>query len=86
MLHNGLGAANMKMGRWEEAERDLQDALKIDANNADTLANLVSCSLHQGKNHARFLTQLQIAAPDHFMVARQKAAEEAFDRAAVAAA
>lgn len=41
-LHNGLAVCHMKMGEWEDAERDLLEALGKDAKDADTLANLVS--------------------------------------------
>jgi hypothetical protein len=34
----------MKMGEWEDAERDLQEALGKDAKDADTLANLITVS------------------------------------------
>lgn len=85
-VHNGLAAANMKMGRWEEAETDLQDALKKDDKDPDTLANLVACMLHLGKPHGRHLTQLKMQAPSHPLLSRLTAAEEAFDRAALATA
>ena len=85
-LHNGLAAANMKMGRWEEAETDLQDALKKDDKDADALANMVACMLHLAKPYARHLTQLKMRDPKHLLLARWSAAEEAFDRAALAAA
>jgi len=42
MLHNGLAVCHMKMGEWEDAERDLQEALGKDAKDADTLANLIT--------------------------------------------
>jgi hypothetical protein len=35
----------MKMGEWEDAERDLLEALGKDAKDADTLANLVTVGL-----------------------------------------
>ena len=85
-LHNGLAVANMKMGRWEEAETDLQDALKKDDKDSDTLANMVACMLHLSKPYNRHLTQLKMQAPQHPMLSRWSAAEEAFDRAALAAA
>jgi hypothetical protein len=45
MIHNGLAVCHMKMGEWEDAERDLQEALGKDAKDADTLANLITVSL-----------------------------------------
>jgi coatomer protein complex subunit epsilon len=43
-LYNGLAVCHMKMGEWEDAERDLLEALGRDAKDADTLANLVTVS------------------------------------------
>jgi coatomer subunit epsilon len=85
-LHNGLAAANMKMGRWDEAETELQDALRKNDKDADTLSNLVACALHLGKPYSRYLTQLKMQAPDHVFVSRWAVAEADFDRAALAAA
>jgi coatomer subunit epsilon len=85
-LHNGLAAANMKMGRWDEADTDLQDALKKDDKDADTLSNLVACMLHLGKPFTRHLTQLKMQAPAHALLSRWTAAEAAIDRAALASA
>jgi coatomer subunit epsilon len=76
----------MKMGRWEEAEAELQDALRKNDKDADTLANLVACALHLGKPYSRYLTQLKMQVPDHAFVGRWAAAEAAFDRAAMATA
>lgn len=84
-LHNGLAVCHMRMGEWEDAERDLQEALAKDAKHADTLANLVTVGLHLGKSTARFASQLKVVAPQHPLVARAAAGEEAFERAAAAA-
>jgi coatomer protein complex subunit epsilon len=56
MLYNGRAVCHMKMGVWDEAERDLLEALSKDAKNADTLANLVTVGLHLGKTTARYAT------------------------------
>jgi hypothetical protein len=32
----------MRMGEWEDAERDLQEGLGKDAKDADSLANLIT--------------------------------------------
>jgi hypothetical protein len=49
----------MKMGTWDEAERDRLEAISKDAKNADTLANLVAVGLHLGKATARYATWVQ---------------------------
>jgi hypothetical protein len=55
-LYNGRAVCHMKMGNWEEAERDLLEAISKDAKNADTLANLVAVGLHLGKATGRYAT------------------------------
>lgn len=57
-------------------------ALEKSPKDADTLANLVACSLHLGKPAARYLTQLKQVAPAHAIVKRSEEGEAAFDRAA----
>lgn len=42
--------------------------------------------LHLGKNTSRYASQLKVVAPQHPMVLRAAAGEEAFDRAAAAVA
>ncbi len=55
-LLNGSAVCNMRMGRWEEAEQQLMEALEKDAKSADTLANLVTTCLHLGKATSRYNT------------------------------
>ena len=52
-LYNGLAVSRMKQGEWEDAERDLLEALGKDAKDPDTLANLVTVGLHLGKQTTR---------------------------------
>ncbi|XXG77166.1 hypothetical protein AAC387_Pa08g1372 [Persea americana] len=70
MILNGKAVCCMHMGRFEE-----------DAKDAETLANLVVCSLHLGKSPSRYLSQLKLTHPDHLLVKCQSTAEESFDRA-----
>lgn len=74
----------MMMGCWEDAERDLLDALSHDAKDADSLANLVTVQLHLGKNVSRYQSQLRMLAPRHPAVQRHEAAEDLFNRALAA--
>lgn len=53
-LLNGGAVCNMRMGRWEEAESQLLEAFEKDAKNADTLANLITVSLHLSKPASRY--------------------------------
>ncbi|CAI5519131.1 unnamed protein product [Closterium sp. Naga37s-1] len=54
-LLNGSALAQMHSGNFEDAEALLLDALNKDAKDANTLANLVVCSLHRGKPATRYL-------------------------------
>ncbi|CAI5946841.1 unnamed protein product [Closterium sp. NIES-65] len=83
-LLNGSALAQMHSGNFEDAEALLLDALNKDAKDANTLANLVVCSLHRGKPATRYLNQLRTVAPDHILVQRQLASEAAFDQAVAA--
>ena len=76
-----LAAAQMKMGEWEDAERDLLDALAKDPRHADTLANLAVVAPRTGKSAARHLAQLKAVAPSHPAVVALQRSEEAFERA-----
>ncbi|GMH41511.1 hypothetical protein BSKO_09421 [Bryopsis sp. KO-2023] len=84
MLHNGSGICNLKMGRYEEAERDLLDALNKDAQDANALANIITCQFHLGKAVSRYASQLKMIDPEHALVKLTTSAEEAFQRAAAA--
>eukprot|EP00877_Chromochloris_zofingiensis_P004225 jgi/Chrzof1/13803/Cz08g13010.t1 len=85
-LFNGLALCRMKMGEWEDAEHDLLEAIGKDAKDPDTLANLITCGLHLGKNTSRYASQLKIVAPRHPITQRIEAGEELFTRAAAAMA
>ncbi|ERN14958.1 coatomer subunit epsilon-1 [Amborella trichopoda] len=83
---NGKAVCCMHMGRFDEAESLLLEALNKDARDAETLANLVVCSLHLGKSSSRYLSQLKLSHPDHLLIKRTTMAEESFDRALQASA
>ena len=53
-LYNSSAVCNMRMGEWEEAEKQLQEAYEKDAKNPETLANLITAGLHQGKSISRY--------------------------------
>ncbi|XP_057970797.1 coatomer subunit epsilon-1-like isoform X1 [Malania oleifera] len=81
LILNGKAVCCMHMGHFDEAESLLLEALNKDAKDAETLANLVVCSLHLGKPASRFVSQLKLSHPDHMLVRSASAAEESFDRA-----
>ncbi|XP_060215712.1 coatomer subunit epsilon-1-like [Lycium barbarum] len=71
----------MHMGNFDEDETLLLEALNKDAQDPETLANLVVCSLHLGKPSTHYLNQLKLSNRDHTLVKRTTSAEESFDRA-----
>jgi coatomer subunit epsilon len=75
----------MKMGEWEDAERDLLDGLNKNAQDPDLLANLIAVGLHLGKPTARYAAQLRTLAPNHPAARRYEAGEELFARALASA-
>ncbi|KAG6502202.1 hypothetical protein ZIOFF_042091 [Zingiber officinale] len=81
MVLNGKAVCCIHMGRFDEAESLLLEALNKDAKDAETLVNLVVCSLHLSKPSTRFLNQLKLSHPDHMLPKRLAAAEDNFDRA-----
>lgn len=78
----GNAAAHMLMGQYDEAERDLLDALQKDSKDVDALANLVVCSHHLGKPTSRYVNQLTMADGKHPILARRDEFSKAFDVAA----
>jgi len=83
-LLNGSAICNMIMGKFEEAEKQFLEALSKDPRNPDTLANVISNSLHLGKPTTRYLGQLKAADPNHPLVKKLDSLEEKFDHAASA--
>ncbi|KAK9265927.1 hypothetical protein L1049_021444 [Liquidambar formosana] len=86
LILNGKAVCCMHMGNFDEAESLLLEALNKDAKDAETMANLVVCSLHLGKPSSRYISQLKLSHPDHMLVKRASTAEENFDRAVQAIA
>mmetsp|Transcript_6442 Transcript_6442/g.21721 ORF Transcript_6442/g.21721 Transcript_6442/m.21721 type:complete len:292 (-) Transcript_6442:86-961(-) len=86
LLFNGLAVANMQLGNWEDAERNLKEALGKSSNDPDTLANLVTVSQHTGKDGSRYLSQLRSVSPHHPLLRGLATVEGAFDRVAAASA
>jgi len=81
-LYNGSAVCNMQMGNFEEAERELLEALNKDSKDAETLANLAVLSLHLGKPNTRYLNSLKMVSPNHALLAKLESCAGTFDRAA----
>ena len=87
LLQNGLACAYLHMGRFEEADKLLVDASTKGGGggNADTLVNQVCCAQHLQKPAevtARYVKQLQRAAPNHPWVEQYALVDAAFEKAA----
>mmetsp|Transcript_35063 Transcript_35063/g.99403 ORF Transcript_35063/g.99403 Transcript_35063/m.99403 type:complete len:290 (-) Transcript_35063:171-1040(-) len=85
-LYNGSAVCHMQMGNFDDAEKDLLQAISKDSKDPDTLANLITCSVHLGKPTSRYMNQMKLIDPNHLVVKRLAAAEESFERAAAAVA
>ncbi|XP_010927006.1 coatomer subunit epsilon-1 [Elaeis guineensis] len=86
LVLNGKAVCRMHMGRFDEAEILLLEALNRDSKDAESLANIVVCSLHLKKPAGRYLSQLKLSHPDHLLVHRASSAEVIFERAVQAIA
>lgn len=85
MLTNGMALANLHMGKYDEAERLLQEGLGKAATDVDTLANMVVAMHHLRKPAEitnRYINQLRAVAPTHPWIANYGALEASFDRCA----
>lgn len=85
MIFNSLAVANMQMGNFEDAERNLQDALSKDPKNADALANLICVTHHLARGNelvTRYLNQLRAADAEHPLLASLATLDSAFERVA----
>lgn len=83
-LMNGSAVCQMHLGQFDSAESLLLEALNKDAKDVNTLANLIVCSLHRGKQVSRYMNQLRLAAPNHVLVKKIDSASMAFDQALLA--
>lgn len=83
LLLNGLAAAKMHQGAFEEAETLLLEALTKISSDADSLANLVVVSQQLRRPEEvvqRYVSQLKIANKDHPLLQSLANFESAFDR------
>lgn len=85
-LTNGMALANLHMGKYEEAERLLQEGLAKSASDVNTLANMVVTMQFLRKPPdviARYVNQLRNVSPTHPWAAKYADLEASFDRCAV---
>uniref|UniRef100_A0A7S0J5A0 Coatomer subunit epsilon n=1 Tax=Calcidiscus leptoporus TaxID=127549 RepID=A0A7S0J5A0_9EUKA len=84
MLLNAMALCQMHMGRFDEAERLLQDALSKSNNDPNSMANLIVCmqQLRKTTEASRYTAQLKALAPSHPWVVKHVELESSFDRCA----
>lgn len=75
-------------GKYDSAHKLLLSALAKKAQDPETLANLVSCSLLMGKSLSdpsvkRYIQQLKNVAPNHMLISKIQALEDSFQAAMV---
>lgn len=62
----------------------MQEALALDPNHADALANSIICALHLGRPTGPLVQQLGQTNPNHVLLKRVRGVEESFKKAASA--
>ena len=67
--------------RYDDAEKDLVEAINKDSKDPDTFQNLAVCSLHLGKPVTRFINQLKTLTPKPSAIEQLESLEAAFDSA-----
>ncbi|SPJ72750.1 related to coatomer epsilon subunit [Fusarium torulosum] len=72
----------LHLGRTEEAQAALDQALEKDANNADAIANLLVLSIISGSQSDELTQKLQTIKPDHQFLADLEEKSALFDKAA----
>ncbi|CAH8851096.1 unnamed protein product [Trichobilharzia szidati] len=85
LLLNGQAAALMGMNNWVEAEPVLQEAIDMDANNPDTLVNMIVVYHHLGKpieTINRLISQLRDCRKDHPFLVEYAEKDDEFTRCA----
>lgn len=78
----GQAVAELHLGRLEEAEVALQQALEKNPTHAEALANSIVLSVLGGKEFADHLKTLQSVAPSHIFLTDLEQKSELFDKAA----
>jgi coatomer protein complex subunit epsilon len=88
LLTNGMALANLHMGKYDEAERLLQEGLGKSATDVNTLANMVVTMHFLRKPFdvtSRYVNQLRSVAPTHPWIVKYGGFEESFERCAAQA-
>ncbi|CDF34673.1 unnamed protein product [Chondrus crispus] len=82
---NGMAVCHLAMGKIDESERVLKEALTKNPNCASTLINVICSSKYKNKPAeliSRYFAQLQLVAPSNAWLVDYKQKEADFDRLA----
>lgn len=82
---NGMAVCHMAMGKADESERVLKEALTKNPNCASTLINVICSSKYKNKPAelvSRYFAQLQLVAPSNVWLLDYKQKEADFDKLA----
>ena len=85
LLLNAMAASHMQLGRFDEADKYLVDALAKTPNDPDVLVNAISCLANlpgKGAKRDELLATLRKVAPAHPIVKQVNACEATFDQIA----
>ncbi|KAA8902577.1 coatomer epsilon subunit-domain-containing protein [Sphaerosporella brunnea] len=78
----GQAVAELHLGRLEEAEVALQQALEKNPTHAEALANSIVLATLAGKDSGDYLKTLEGVAPNHIFLEDLKSKSDMFDKAA----
>ncbi|GAA6061871.1 hypothetical protein JCM10212_000512 [Sporobolomyces blumeae] len=81
----GVGVSQACLGRWQEADEAVKEALEMNPQHPTTLANSVALAVHTGKPRSSVeesLRTLAQADPRHPLIVDLEAKERLFDEAA----
>mmetsp|Transcript_17625 Transcript_17625/g.30356 ORF Transcript_17625/g.30356 Transcript_17625/m.30356 type:complete len:296 (-) Transcript_17625:77-964(-) len=86
MLLNGMAVCQMAMGKFDEAEKTLLEAMQKGVNNPETLMNTIACMHHLRKAPEvinRTINQVKNMLPLHPWTTNLISIEKSFDRCAL---
>uniref|UniRef100_A0A060TEV6 Coatomer subunit epsilon n=1 Tax=Blastobotrys adeninivorans TaxID=409370 RepID=A0A060TEV6_BLAAD len=76
----GQAVAHLQQGQFPEAEEELKEALQLDPENAEALANSIALAIVSGKDYADLETKLETVQKDHPSLVDLKAKEDLFSK------
>lgn len=77
----GQAIAELHLGRLPEAEAAMQQALQLDPENADALANAIALNIVLGKDSSEYEQSLRRIKANHMAITDMEAKREEFKRA-----